>query len=209
MGRLRIGIDQTVSGEYDAEHTGGDTGADTADPLGQKGTTMKRNPYRAYCSGPLFNAKEKEEMGELASCLEQAGFEIRDVVTHLFGSGFPKSTNISKQLDKQAGAEREVVGKKRSGISRVGIEGKQGGVYAPGCTEEHKMRDITAPSTPEAKQWDGWGTSMKPSNERWLLIRKPLKAVPLDDSIFQLNQTLGGLSCQLLSAKFVIKNVKS
>ena len=42
--------------------------------------------------------------------LEQAGFEIRDVITHLFGSGFPKSHNISKSIDKAAGVEREVVG---------------------------------------------------------------------------------------------------
>ncbi len=83
-----------------------------------------------------------------ATAVEQAGFEIRDVVTHLFGSGFPKSHDISKGIDKAAGAEREVIGQ--------------------------KANMITAASTDEAKQWQGWGTALKPASEHWILIRKPI-----------------------------------
>jgi len=106
-----------------------------------------------------------------ATALEDAGFEIRDSVHHLFGSGFPKSHNISKGLDKKAGAEREVIGKH--------IQSKQG--RKPGNSLEGSYAsiawqyDLTANKTPEAKQWDGWGTALKPAHEIWWLIRKPLE----------------------------------
>ena len=104
--------------------------------------------------------------------IEDAGFEIRDVVSWIYGSGFPKSLNISKAIDKAAGAEREVVGKRITGAalqktSKTGefADGKHGG------TQEI---DITAPATDEAKQWDGWGTALKPACEFFTLCRKPL-----------------------------------
>jgi len=103
--------------------------------------------------------------------LETAGFEVRDCLTHLFGSGFPKSHDISKALDKQVGAEREAVGPSpwnarkphgSAGVNSVGLNATPG---AP---------DITAPSTDDAKQWDGWGSALKPAAEMWWLVRKPL-----------------------------------
>lgn len=105
--------------------------------------------------------------------LEDAGFEIRDVVTHHFGSGFPKSHDVSKGIDKAAGAEREVTGiycspentsgrSDGSGVERMAGKGIGG------------LNPITAPATPAAKQWDGWGTALKPATENWILVRKPL-----------------------------------
>jgi DNA modification methylase len=101
--------------------------------------------------------------------IEDAGFEIRDVVSWIYGSGFPKSLNVSKQIDKAAGAEREVVGQKRASIQGGGPKGAFGSY-----PEETKQVDITAPATDEAKQWDGWGTALKPSCEFFTLCRKPL-----------------------------------
>lgn len=98
--------------------------------------------------------------------LEDAGFEIRDVVVHLFGSGFPKSLDVSKAIDAAAGAEREIV------VARSGpIPGDHGG---SGHCGHGIDRSITAPATPEAQQWSGWGTALKPSSEHWILVRKPL-----------------------------------
>lgn len=105
-----------------------------------------------------------------ATALEDAGFEIRDVVTHLFGSGFPKSMDISKAIDKQAGAEREVIGT-RTGVSVGNTETYSG---KGNCGFSESEFSITTPSTPEAKQWQGWGTSLKPASEHWLLVRKPI-----------------------------------
>lgn len=105
-----------------------------------------------------------------ATALEDAGFEIRDVVTHLFGQGFPKSLDISKAIDKAAGAEREVVGKNPNHRSDAGK------VHATGtmCGEPHTGDgSITAPATDDAKTWSGWGTALKPASEHWILVRKP------------------------------------
>jgi hypothetical protein len=99
--------------------------------------------------------------------IEDAGFEIRDVVSWIYGSGFPKSLNISKAIDKAAGAEREVVGK--SARHGGGVE------FASGCSGFNTdVGCVTAPATDEAKQWDGWGTALKPSVEFFTLCRKPL-----------------------------------
>ena len=96
--------------------------------------------------------------------IEDAGFEIRDVVSWIYGSGFPKSQNIGKAIDKAAGAKREVLDSyEREGRSS-GILGKKVKI----------TRNITAPSTEAAKQWDGWGTALKPACEFFTLCRKPL-----------------------------------
>jgi len=116
-----------------------------------------------------------------ASALDNAGFEIRDVITHLFGSGFPKSHNISKAIDKAAGIEREIVGPKKDVNGRTkAIENwslKGGKPHSGRCMSEAKTKCSdnfeTRPATPEAKQWDGWGTALKPAAEFWILCRKP------------------------------------
>jgi site-specific DNA-methyltransferase (adenine-specific) len=98
----------------------------------------------------------------LAVAIEDAGWEIRDRIHWVYGSGFPKSHNVSKAIDKAAGAEREVVGFQPRGRS-VNTSFMSGG------------NNITAPATPAAQQWDGWGTALKPSVEPVILARKPFK----------------------------------
>lgn len=104
-----------------------------------------------------------------ATAIEDAGFEVRDVITHHFGSGFPKSANISKYLDKMAGAEGEVVKQFDAtyGINKTRVA--QG--YRPNEVAPSVHR---APATDLAKQYDGWGTALKPASEHWILARKPL-----------------------------------
>ncbi len=109
----------------------------------------------------------------LACAIEDAGFEIRDMVSWLYGSGFPKSHDVSKGIDKAAGAVREVVATgdpvKRmipgADQARDGWEKTNGREYVP--TE-------TAPATPDAERWEGWGTALKPACEPCVLARKPL-----------------------------------
>ena len=106
--------------------------------------------------------------------IEDAGFEIRDVVSWIYGSGFPKSLSISKSIDKQAGAEREVVGEGRWN-SVKGSKGKDGGLTTEGFVSHGGEKHMeTAPATESAKQWDGWGTALKPACEFFTLCRKPL-----------------------------------
>lgn len=99
--------------------------------------------------------------------IEDAGFEIRDVVSWIYGSGFPKSLNISKAIDKAAGAEREKI----MVPTKKGDHAGQAGNIALGASG---MTDISAPATDAAKQWDGWGTALKPACEFFTLARKPL-----------------------------------
>jgi site-specific DNA-methyltransferase (adenine-specific) len=102
--------------------------------------------------------------------IEDAGFEIRDVVSWIYGSGFPKSLNISKAIDKAAGAEREVVGVKTFADGTKQRATARAGIYS----EQKGQAMETAPATEAAKQWDGWGTALKPSSEFFTLCRKPL-----------------------------------
>lgn len=109
----------------------------------------------------------------LAVNLEDAGFELRDTVMWLYGSGFPKSHNISKALDKAAGAEREVLGPKvRLGDTKA-YDANPTENRLFGCSHD-PIGVLTAPATDAAKQWDGWGTALKPAWEPALLVQKPL-----------------------------------
>ena len=105
----------------------------------------------------------------MAVNIEDAGFEIRDVITWHYGSGFPKSLDIGKAIDKQAGAERNVIGKRKVTGSDLGQS--SGWNNLDTTSGEY---NYTEPSTDEAKEWDGWGTALKPATEFWTLARKPL-----------------------------------
>ena len=118
-----------------------------------------------------------------ATAWENAGFEVRDSIAHVFGSGFPKSANISKNIDKAAGAERKVISEiktKSGGMAHISKTNAEHG-FRPSAYNGHSLDDDaknviqqTEPATNEAKQWDGWGTALKPAREDWLLLRKPL-----------------------------------
>jgi DNA modification methylase len=106
----------------------------------------------------------------LACAIEDAGFQIRDQIMWVYGSGFPKSLNISKAIDKAAGAEREVIGVRTDGMSATAMKPDKGW----NANSMGSVLDITAPATAEAKQWEGWGTALKPAHEPIVMARKPL-----------------------------------
>lgn len=103
------------------------------------------------------------------NALETAGFEIRDVITHLFGQGFPKSLDISKAIDKEMGAESN------RPISHKNVSCRKAQVGPNGWNNAKRPEFKTKGATPEAKQWEGWGTALKPACEFWFLIRKPIE----------------------------------
>lgn len=115
----------------------------------------------------------------MAVNIEDAGFEIRDMIAWVYGSGFPKSHNISKSIDKMAGAEREVVGQVDVGPD---ITGDNYGRSSPG---QRKVADITTPATPEAQQWDGWGTALKPALEPITVARKPVAEKSIAENVLK------------------------
>jgi site-specific DNA-methyltransferase (adenine-specific) len=110
----------------------------------------------------------------MATAIEDAGFEIRDMIAWVYGSGFPKSLDVSKAIDKAAGAERKVVGSKlgQAGYS-LADNGRTNAVYGD-LHDPAAECAVTAPATEAAQQWAGWGTALKPSLEPITVARKPL-----------------------------------
>ena len=121
--------------------------------------------------GHLLAFSASRTYHRMTVAIEDAGFEIRDQMMWLYGSGFPKSLNISKAIDKAAGAEREVVGSKVTG--RAGTRADKRNAD-DGFESGNMVIPVTAPATPEAKQWDGWGTALKPAHEPIAVGRKPI-----------------------------------
>jgi site-specific DNA-methyltransferase (adenine-specific) len=136
----------------------------------------------------------------MACAIEAAGFEIRDMVEWIYGSGFPKSLDISKAIDKQAGAKRDVVETRRR--SQKANEGwdrpwKHEAMKNAGSTIAEFS--VTLPATPEAKQWSGWGTALKPAHEPICLARKPLSEKTIAENV--LKWGTGGINIDECRAK--------
>lgn len=111
----------------------------------------------------------------LACAVEDAGWEIRDCLMWIYGSGFPKSLNVSKAIDKEVGVERAMIGHTKAGSSSLHRVTRVEQGYRESLTDvTPDALDITAPNSDAAKQWDGWGTALKPAYEPILLARKPL-----------------------------------
>jgi len=117
----------------------------------------------------------------MAVAIEDAGFQIRDQIMWVYGSGFPKSLNISKALDKSAGLLEHESGDFR--IDKDGIAG-----YAPKNAGDYIPPD---PKSDAAQQWQGWGTALKPAHEPMVLARKPLEGTVANNV---LTYGVGGLN---------------
>ena len=109
-----------------------------------------------------------------ATALEDAGFEIREKFYHIFGSGFPKSASISKNIDKKLGKERKIIGKREHPTLK-----DKSKVDRQNSTQYHAPNpiadewELTEPNSGEAKLFDGYGTATKPAVEEWILAMKP------------------------------------
>jgi hypothetical protein len=133
----------------------------------------------------------------MACAIEDAGFEIRDSLHWVYGSGFPKSLNVSKAIDDRAGAERPIIGEHKTQLpggntfaqdawSQSQRAGGQTCVYLKagqpcqghdsGFSQGKTFHTgVTASATEDAKRWEGWGTALKPAHEPIVLARKPFK----------------------------------
>lgn len=114
-----------------------------------------------------------------ATAIEDAGFEIRDVINHIFGSGYPKSLNIGKGVDKKLGNEREVIGKLENYQNK-----SSGGGGNSHMMQEVKPR-IDIDLTKGSSIYEGWGTGLKPACEHWILCRKPISEKTIVDNVLR------------------------
>jgi len=111
----------------------------------------------------------------MTCAIEDAGFEIRDTIAWMYGQGFPKSLDVSKAIDKAAGAAREVVGPSARHVSGKANQ-RTAGLHGTSTFAESvgMGATITAPATEAAQRWAGWGTALKPAHEPVTVARKPL-----------------------------------
>jgi site-specific DNA-methyltransferase (adenine-specific) len=100
-----------------------------------------------------------------ATAWENAGFEIRDVIAHVFGSGFPKNMNVGMAVDKLLGNEREIV--------KIRTDGNKGG-GAKTFDDDNYIWNKPFNQTKGNSEWEGYGTALKPAREDWILMRKPI-----------------------------------
>jgi site-specific DNA-methyltransferase (adenine-specific) len=111
----------------------------------------------------------------MAVRIEDAGFEIRDMIAWVYGSGFPKSLDVSKAIDKAAGAERERIdGPKSGGMAALNKGNADQGYRDDAYYEDGNKMLSNEAVTEAAQQWAGWGTALKPALEPITVARKPL-----------------------------------
>lgn len=130
----------------------------------------------------------------MVCAIEDAGFEIRDQLAWAYGSGFPKSHDISKAIDKAAGAERERVRHKPRPASSGTMAGSSDTRPWIEASKELGYHECAGndPITDAAKQWQGWGTALKPAWEPIVLARKPLSERTIAANV--LRHGCGGLN---------------
>lgn len=126
----------------------------------------------------------------MACAIEDAGFEIRDMIEWVYGSGFPKSLNIGKAVDKMQGNDREVVGTQTLGGNAAQSTKEKGGTYASN-TNAVGIKPIDVAITKGTSDWEGYGTALKPAHEPCVLARKPIKGTVANNC---LEHGTGGLN---------------
>ena len=126
--------------------------------------------------GYLLAFSASRNYHRMAVAIEDAGFEIRDQIMWIYGSGFPKSLNIGKAIDKRLGNEREVVGTRVSAFGDAdGSETDDGrNLWGKESTKEVEL-------TKGNSEYEGWGTALKPAHEPIVMARKPLEGTNIDN----------------------------
>jgi len=131
--------------------------------------------------GHILSFSAPRTYHRMATAFEDAGFEIRDQLMWVFGSGFPKSHNIGKAIDKIEGNEREVVGERK-------VLDMTGGNYKNSFGESNKDYFFTKGNN----DWEGWGTALKPAHEPIVMARKPLSEKSIAENV--LKHGTGGIN---------------
>ena len=120
----------------------------------------------------------------MAVRVEDAGFEIRDQIMWVYGSGFPKSYNIGKAVDEKLGNTREIIGEKHRGDVQKAKQNGSGYLADPANRNNTKQFGYgTEIITKGNTEWEGWGTALKPAHEPIVMARKPFSGTVADNVI--------------------------
>jgi DNA modification methylase len=136
--------------------------------------------------GHILSFSAPRTYHRMATAFEDAGFEIRDQLMWVFGSGFPKSHNIGKAIDKIEGNERKVVGQ----VERKDFTNYDGSMMNVDNRGKHVSIDV--PITKGNTEWEGWGTALKPAHEPIVMARKPLSEKSIAENV--LKHGTGGIN---------------
>ena len=149
--------------------------------------------------GHIISFGATRTIHRITTVLENSGFEIRDTISWVYESGFPKSKNLSKSIDNYFNMERPVVAQQKvTGSAKPSI-GKKG--HNASYTRSTKYEDrednplyipITKPASEEAMKWEGWGTSLKPAQEPAVMARKPMKETSVTENVIK--HGIGGIN---------------
>ena len=132
--------------------------------------------------GYLLSFAGSRTYHRMAVRVEDAGFEIRDQIMWIYGSGFPKSMNIGKAMDKVQGNEREVVGKKGGKIDFSKTKKGDTSFYETAWdNKDYVELEITKGNS----EWEGWGTALKPAHEPIVMARKPLSEKTVVNNVLE------------------------
>ena len=140
----------------------------------------------------------------LAVAIEDVGFEVRDSIAWLYSQGFPKSLDVSKAIDKAAGAERGIEARSTvvpfgSGNQRCSTCGWSRGSQPANC----QCNTTSTPATPDAERWQGWGTALKPAFEPVVVARKPLQGTVASNVLAHGTGALNVDGCRVGAGLFV------
>ena len=144
--------------------------------------------------GHLLAFSASRTYHRMAVAIEDSGFEIRDQIMWLYGSGFPKSLNIGKSVDKKLGNKREVVGK-----GYYGAVGGFGNTFDGNGTASSEWKTTKGyasraewKTTKGNSEWEGWGTTLKPAHEPVVMARKPISEKTVTENV--LKHGTGGIN---------------
>ena len=145
-------------------------------------STWKRVYQLLKPGGHLLAFSGSRTYHRMAVAIEDAGFEIRDQIMWIYGSGFPKSLNIGKAVDKKLGNERVTVGERTRNVKPFDDDN---GWNSNNTTGNYIY-------TKGNTQYEGWGTALKPAHEPIVLARKPISEKSITDNV--LKYETGGIN---------------
>ncbi len=131
--------------------------------------------------GYLLSFGGSRTFHRIACAIEDAGFEIRDTIMYLYGTGFPKSMNIGLAIDKKNGVESEIVGYADTTMPDFVDAGSKNTVNKVGFNDGESAKRIQQPIYKVQNEWQGWGTTLKPAYEAIIVSRKPLEGSCIDN----------------------------
>jgi site-specific DNA-methyltransferase (adenine-specific) len=132
--------------------------------------------------GYLLAFSSSRTYHRIAVAIEDAGFDIRDQIMWIYATGFPKSHNIGKAIDKIQGNKREVVGKKENKINLNATKKGDKSFYENAWNNKDY---IDLEITKGQSEWEGWGSSLKPAHEPIVMARKPLSEKSVAENVIK------------------------